>query len=272
MASHDSAPGPVTSTRTTDRQRRWALVTGATGGIGSEFARYLATHGADLVLTGRDTVKLGALAHELSGTGARIMLMPVDLEDRQSRVQLHQSLVDQGVVVDTLVNNAGYGIIDSVAETDPDALLGMLEVNVTALTHLTRLFLPAMIEAGAGSIINVASTASYQPIPAMAAYAASKSYVRSFSVALWHETKGTGVRVVAISPGPTESEFFSRAGNDGAFKRRRTPADVVATTFAALADHRPTVVDGVQNQAMAFANRLVPERVATAVAHLMAKR
>lgn len=270
MASSDQAPPEIRVTINREDDQDWALVTGATGGIGAEFARFLAHHGHDLVLTGRDTVKLGDLAQELSSF-VDVVLEPVDLTDRAARVDLHQRLVDEGITIKTLVNNAGYGIIEPVAESSPDKLLDMLEVNVMALTHLTRLFLPGMLEAGQGSIINVASTASYQPIPKMAAYAASKSYVRSFSTALWHEVQGTGVRVVCISPGATSTAFFDRAGNNNVLKRRREPSDVVSTTFRALRDNRATVIDGKMNKITAFANRFVPEKAAAAVAKVVTR-
>ncbi|MGD8214762.1 SDR family NAD(P)-dependent oxidoreductase [Aestuariimicrobium sp. Y1814] len=269
MASSDQAPGPAQHT-IDPSAAGWALVTGATGGIGAEFARHLARQGTNLVLTGRDTVKLGDLAHELGGR-VRIALEPVDLTDRQARVDLHRRLGEEGIHVSTLVNNAGYAIIEPLVESDPDQVNDLLEVNVVALTHLTRLFLPAMLEAGQGSIINVASTASYQPIPRMAVYAASKSYVRSFSNAIWHETQGTGVRVVCINPGPTDTGFFKRAGNENVLRRRREPRDVVATTFAALKANRPTVIDGTANKVTAWANRLVPERVSTVLARVVTR-
>lgn len=269
MASRDHTPGETVHIIDTEPDE-WALVTGATGGIGAEFARHLGRHGHNLVLTGRDTVKLGDLAHEL-GQFVDIVLEPVELTDREARVALHQRLVDQGINITTLVNNAGFAIIEPVIESSPDDLLAMLEVNVMALTHLTRLFLPAMLEAGQGSIITVGSTASYQPIPRMAAYAASKSYVRSFTTALWHETQGTGVRVTCISPGATDTDFWERAGNVNVLKRRRQPTDVVATTFAALRNNRPTVIDGASNKVAAFANRLVPERVSTAIARVVTR-
>lgn len=265
MASRDHAPDQTCSTLDPHRDD-WALVTGATGGIGAEFARYLARHGTHLVLTGRDTVKLGDLAQELGAIGVQLVLLPVELADHDARVGLHRQLVDDGITISTLVNNAGYGIIEPVLDSEPDALLGMLEVNVMALTHLTRLFLPAMVEAGQGSIINVASTASFQPIPGMAAYAASKAYVRSFSTSLWHETRGSGVRVVCVSPGPTSTGFFARAGAENVLVNRRQPADVVETTFAALNAHRPSVIDGAGNRVTALANRFVPERVSTVLA------
>ena len=270
MASSDHAPAQTSSTIDPHRSD-WALVTGATGGIGAEFARYLARHGTHLVLTGRDTVKLGDLAAELGSTGVKLVLKPVDLADRDARVALHQQLIDDGIAISTLVNNAGYGFFEPVIDSEPDALLGMLEVNVVALTHLTRLFLPAMVEAGQGSIINVGSTGGYQPIPRMAVYAASKAYVRSFSTALWHETKGTGVRVICINPGPTATGFFERAGRENVLVRRRQPSDVVETTFAALGAHRPSVIDGAGNRVTALANRLVPERIATGLARFVTR-
>ena len=271
MATSDKAPGPVGAT-IPPTERRWALVTGATGGLGAAFARWLAAHDMNLVITGRDTMRLASLTTELESSGAQVISLPVDLADREARSGLVTDLTQKQVHVDTLVNNAGFGIIGDVSDTDPGRLRGMLEVNVVALTDLTRSFLPAMLEVGQGSIINVASTASFQPIPGMAAYAASKAYVRSFSTALSEETRGTGVRVITINPGPTESGFFSVAGDDNTLTRRRRPEQVVETTFAALAKGHPSIVDGPSNAAMAMANRFVPTSLSARIAARMLGR
>lgn len=270
MSMSDKAPGEVRD-EVTQQDGQWALVTGATGGLGMEFSRWLARHGCRLVVTGRDTARLAALESELRGMGAEVKALPLDLGDRPAREQLLQQLADECITVTTLVNNAGFGIIGPVAENDVDRLLTMVEVDVTALTHLTRLFLPGMLAAGQGSIINVGSTAAYQPIPEMAAYAAAKAYVRSFTTALWHETRGTGVRVTCINPGPTETGFFAAAGDENALRDRRTPGQVVDAAFEALRKGRPSVVDGPKNAAMAFANRFAPTSVSATIAKAVLK-
>ena len=282
MASSDHSPAatngagrnplPPRETPNPPQERSWALVTGATGGIGAEFARYLAAHGSNLVLTGRNTVKLGDLARELGGTGAQLILLPVDLADRGAREKLFTDLTNDGIRISTLVNNAGFALLEDVVDSDPDELLELLEVNVVALTHLSRMFLPGMLEAGQGTIINVASTASYQAMPGFGAYGASKAYVRSFSTALWAETKGTGVRVVCISPGPVHSNFWHRAGNDKVMRNRRQPRHVVETTFAALNANRPVAVDGRWNRMLSLATRVVPQSLAAQVGRFVVSR
>lgn len=264
---------------TPSSQRPWALVTGATGGIGAEFTRYLARHGHDVAITGRNTDKLDELVAELEPTGARVLSLPVDLgapatDDRPGGAdELVSRLAEEGVRVDTLVNNAGFGALGDVLETPTERLVEMLQVNVVALTALTRALLPAMVEAGRGTIITVASTASYQPIPTMATYAASKAYVRSFSAGLAEEVRGAGVRVLCINPGPTESGFWDVSGSHTAFGGpARTPADVVETTFQALSSGRTNVVDGRFNALQAQVARLAPQRLSAMIAARMARR
>lgn len=251
----------------------WALVTGATGGIGAEFARALARQGSHVVLTGRDLDRLRTVSEEVEALGVQVLSLPADIADAAARQELRADLVTRGLTITTLVNNAGFGMLGDVVDNDPGRLDQMLQLNVVALTDLTRALLPGMVAQHRGTIINVASTASFQPLPTMAAYAASKAYVRSFSIALADEVKRDGVRVVAISPGPTESGFFASAGNDAAMQQRRAPADVVETTFRALRRGVVSVVDGPLNRVGAFgASRLVPESIAARVGSQVLKR
>lgn len=246
----------------------WAVVTGASGGLGRAYARYLASCGLGVVLTGRREAELHNLASELKELWAATTLVRrCDLADPSDRAALLDELSD--LEVDTLVNNAGFGMIGAVAESDAKRLSDMVTLNCVALTDLTRAVLPGMVRRGRGSIINVASTAAFQPIPTMAAYAASKAYVLRFTEGLWAEIAGTGVRTVAICPGPTDTAFFEAAGNNAVMSKRRTPEQVVQTTFSALRANRPAVVDGPANALLAVASRLVPTRMALRVARLV---
>src|SRR2546423_926056 len=173
-----------------------ALVTGASGGIGLELARLFAADGHDLVLVARSADKLARLAEELSGThGVRALPLASDLARADAPQEIFDELQREGLTVDALVNNAGIGSYGPFAETDLKAELDLLQINVVALTHLTKLFLPQMIARGRGYVMNVASTAAFQPGPLMAVYYASKAYVLSFSEALSNETARTAVVV-----------------------------------------------------------------------------
>lgn len=243
----------------------WAVITGASSGLGVGFARRLAGLGVGVVLAARSADKLDQVAADIRRDfGVQARVSPVDLTDRASRAGFIDGLA--GLDVAYLVNNAGFGTISPFVEIEPDRLSREMELNMVALTELTRASAPGMVDRGRGAIINVASNAAFQPIPTMAVYAATKAYVLRFTIALWEELKPTGVRALAICPGPTETEFFSAAGNDDALRNRRTVDQVVRTTFDALAKHRPFVVDGPQNRLQAFATRFAPASVQAALA------
>jgi uncharacterized protein len=185
-----------------------ALVTGASGGIGLELARLFAADGHDLVLVSRGAERLGVISRDLEDRfKVEVRAIPRDLSNPIAPA----SLFDECGEIDFLVNNAGFGSLGTFVESDPAMLGEMLQVNVAALTQLTRLFLPTMVERGAGRILNVASTAAFQPGPLMAVYYASKAYVLSFSEAIRDELNGTGVTVTTVCPGPTRTSFDSRA-------------------------------------------------------------
>jgi uncharacterized protein len=189
-----------------------ALITGASAGLGTDFARILAGQKYDLILVARNASRLAALATQLSTDhGVRVLILPRDLSIPGSAEALLLDIKSQGLAVDVLVNNAGIGMHGPVANADVRALAGMLQLNVTTLTELTRLFLPDMLARKSGRILNVASTAAFQPGPWMAGYYATKAYVLSFSEALAFELKGTGVTITTLCPGPTSTEFFERA-------------------------------------------------------------
>lgn len=247
----------------------WAVVTGASGGLGEGYAHELARQGADVVLVARSADKLAAVADELRHSyGVAVDVLPCDLTDADARAQLVAEL--QGREIHTLVNNAGFASLGRFEELEPDRLSREVELNVTALTQLTRAVVPQMGRRDRGAIINVASTAAFQPIPDMAVYAATKAYVLSLSTALWGEYRGTGVRVVCICPGPTETEFFSNAGNGDVMRRRRTVEQVVDATFTALRRRQPYVVDGLMNTIMARTARFAPTALTVKVSRYIA--
>jgi hypothetical protein len=244
------------------RNHRSALVTGASGGIGEELARLLAADGRDLVLVARRRDKLESLASELSARhDVRARVIASDLAREQAPQEIFDELRDAGEEVDVLINNAGFGSYGLFAETDARTELDLLQVNVVALTHLTKLFLPMMIARRAGQVMNVASTAAFQPGPLMAVYYASKAYVLSFSEALSNETGGTGVTVTALCPGPTETGFVAAAGlgESKLFDRAVMDARTVAEAgYRGMLAGKSVVIPGLRNSVMARAARIAP--------------
>ena len=196
----------------TPTSHKRALITGASAGIGRELARVFASEGWSLVLVARRAEVLGELAAELSSKhGAEITVVPGDLGARSGTEAVIREVHERGLAIDALVNTAGYGLAGPFAELDQEKQLGMIELNVTSLTELTRAFVPGMVERKRGAILNVASTAGFQPGPFMAVYYATKAYVLSLSQALHEELRGTGVTVTALCPGYTETAFAARA-------------------------------------------------------------
>jgi len=246
-----------------------ALVTGASGGIGEELARLFAADGHGLVLVARSRDKLSALAEELSdrhNVSARVIA--ADLARAEAPREIFDELRRDGVVVDALVNNAGIGSYGPFAETDEKTELDLLQINVVALTHLTKLFLPAMIARRRGYVLNVASTAAFQPGPLMAVYYASKAYVLSFTEALANETSGTGVRVSALCPGPTETGFVAAAGMS---ESKLFDANVMSARSVAVEGYRgmlsgkTIVIPGFRNRLLASGYRFAPRGLITKI-------
>lgn len=189
-----------------------ALITGASAGIGRELAELFARDHYQLVLVARDEERLLALAHELLNRyQTKCIILKADLSQPGAPSRIREALTSQNVRVDVLVNNAGMGTFGLFVETDPSPQIAAIDINIRALTELTRIFLPDMIQKGSGRILNVASTAAFQPGPLMAVYYATKAYVLSFSEALYNELEGSGVTVTALCPGPTATEFQQRA-------------------------------------------------------------
>ena len=242
-----------------------ALITGASAGLGVEFARQLAGRGQKLVLVARRKDRLDALAAELGNARA----VAIDLSEAGSTTAIVENVAVAGEHIDTLVNNAGFGLRGRFAELDAARQRQMIDLNVTSLTELCRAVAPGMIERGTGAILNVASTAAFQPGPKMAVYFATKAFVLSFSEALHEELKPHGIRVTALCPGPTRTEFGEVAGfgENSAFDRLATDApSVVRTGLKALDRDRAVAVPGWLNKAGAASTRFVPRAVVRKIA------
>lgn len=253
------------------------LITGASSGIGLELARLFAHDGYDLVLVARSLDKLDRLGAELAQRhGIRSHSVGADLAAPDAPGAIVETLRQTAVRVDVLVNNAGYGIYGPFATTDLRSELDLLQVNIVALTHLTKLLVPEMLARGAGRILNVASTAGFQPSPFLAVYAASKAYVLSFSEALGEELAGTGVTVTTLCPGPTVTGFQARAGMEGV-RLFRGPllmdaAPVARAGYEGLMRGRRLVVPGVGNKLLMESVRFAPRRLVTKIARFIQAR
>jgi short-subunit dehydrogenase len=248
-----------------------ALVTGASSGIGLELSRLLAADGYDLALVGRNAAALQAQAADLTARhGVSVRNFPRDLAAPGAPQALWTDLQAEGLEVGLLVNNAGSGLYGSLQHIDPEALAAMLELNVVALTALTRLALPGMLRRRKGRILNVASVVSYQPGgPRMAAYYASKAYVLSFSKGLARELRGTGVSVTALCPGTTRTAFAARSGAGDSFLYRRLPGmsarAVAVAGYRGLMRGAPVVIPGLFTKIVALAGELPPRAIALSV-------
>ena len=239
----------------------WVLITGASSGIGEIFAKRFAQEGWNIVLLARSEEKLHALEHLLTNrNGVKALVIAADLADQGVPKRIYDEIKLKGITVEGLVNNAGFGFGGKFVQVPLDRYLEMIQVNISALVGLTHLFLPEMIKRRRGLILNVSSTASFQPLPYSSIYAASKSFVTSFTEALWLETKGTGVRVFDLCPGVTKTDFGIRAGLRDFHKDpfAQKPEEVVETAFRALHGNSPTVISGGRNKFLVFLERLVP--------------
>jgi short-subunit dehydrogenase len=240
-----------------------ALITGGSGGIGLDLAECFARGGYDVILTARSAGALERAARELAARHA-VTATPIaaDLEVLGAGARLAAAIAARGLTVDVLVNNAGYGVAGAFAGSDAATQLGMVDLNVRALTELTHVYWSGMLAQRRGGVLNVASTAAFQPGPLMAVYYASKAYVLSLSEALWKEAQGTGVHVSCLCPGPTESRFRERAGT-GATRLSRVSAQmssklVAAAGYRGFQQNRRVVVPGGRNALMAGLVRFMP--------------
>ncbi len=232
------------------------LITGASAGLGAEFARACAARGEALALVARRRDRLDALKAELGGD---VHIFAADLALPGAAESLIAELAAEGLTVTTLINNAGFGLAGRFAERPLERQREMIDLNVRTLTELCRLVLPAMRAAGKGAILNVASTAAFQPGPNMAVYYATKAYVLSFTEALHHELKGTGIRVSALCPGPTHSEFSDVADSHSpTLERMKMPAaPVVRAGLDGLDRNKAVVIPGFKNKIGAQASRFL---------------
>jgi len=250
--------------------RKTALITGASFGIGLELARIFARENHNLVLVARSADKLRQLASELEKShGTRSLILAVDLTEPGASAYVLDQTKRADVVVDVLVNNAGFGQYGPFVESDLEECLRQIQLNVTTLTHLTRLYVPEMLARGSGRILNVASTAAFQAGPLMAVYFATKAYVLHFSEAIANELHGTGVRVSCLCPGATTTEFHKRANATGMrlLKMGSMDARTVAEDgYRALMDGKPVVISGLKNWLVAQSVRFAPRKLATAIA------
>ena len=245
-----------------------AVVTGASSGIGAAMARQLAQRGHGLTLVARRAERLHALAAELGAGSIRVEVLATDLADRSERAGLAGRIAELGLVPDVLVNNAGLSTVGPVARSTPEAEMQMIEVDVVAVADLCSRFLPGMVERGRGAVLNVASTAAFQPLPGQAGYAAGKAFVLSYSRAIAAELRGTGVHVTALCPGPVKTEFGEAAGLADTEFESALPKfmweDVDAVAKAAvdgLAAGQSVVIPGSANRVGAVLAHLTPKRL-----------
>jgi short-subunit dehydrogenase len=254
--------------------RALALVTGASSGIGIALAHELARHGHDLVLTARRVAPMEALAAELHDLGATATVIAADLAKPGAAAALAHDVASRGLQIDVLVNNAGLGALGRFDRMELGRISEMLQVNIVALTELTRLLLPPMVARGHGRIMLVSSVAAFQPGPRMAVYFASKAYVSSLGEALAYELRRTGVSVTVLCPGATATEFFTVAGANQSTTARRLrqmmrAGDVAAIGYRGLAAGRRIVIAGLMNRILALGGRFAPHRISLPVTDML---
>ncbi len=244
------------------------LITGASSGIGEAFARKLAALGRNVLLVARSEDKLITLCNELGRTNSiRAQYFPLDLSNPEAPGQLFAETEKRGLNVDLLINNAGFGAMRDFVTIDLNRQLNMVDLNIKSLVELTYRFLKPMREKKQGAIINVASTAGFQPVPYMAVYAATKAFVLNFSEALWEENRSHGVHVMALCPGVTETNFFEASQMElPPMRVAQTPEDVVDAALRGLARKKSQVISGWANFFMVESERLVPRSLITRVA------
>jgi uncharacterized protein len=251
-----------------------AVITGASVGIGRAFARLCAREKFDLVLIARSQAQLDSLAAELRGsTGRTVLTIAQDLSEPGAADKVFGEVSRSGLPVDVLINNAGFGTLGRFWEVDRQQQLQMIQLNIAALTDLTRLFLPSFVQQRRGRILNVASTAAFQPGPLMSVYYASKAYVVSFSQAIHNEARFYGVTVTCLCPGPTKTEFAQRAGMNAtklfSGKMSMSAEQVAEIGYRAMKRGRPLVIAGRLNALGAFLTRFVPMRLTASLARRM---
>lgn len=257
------------------KKRETTLITGASSGIGLDLAKLMAPD-FDLIITARNQSELENVARELEAAhGNHVHVIPADLSQSEAPEQLFAEIARRGLPVDILVNNAGFGSYGAFAESDHQTELDMIQVNITALTSLTRLALPGMLERKRGRIMNVASTAGFQPGPLMAVYYATKAYVIMFSEAIANELKSSGVTVTCLCPGATATKFAGRAKMEESrlFKMGAMRSeDVARTAYKGMIAGKTMVIPGVLNRAIAMSVRFSPRKLVTAISRSLQER
>lgn len=250
--------------KTPEFQGRWALVTGASSGIGVALARELADRGAKLILTARRRDRLEALGKELAEQGTETRIIVSDLNDSVAPYQIYRVTERAGIEVEILVNNAGLGLYGAFHSSEVEKELSQVRVNCEAVVRLTRMFVPRMVERRRGWVLVVASTASFQPIPYFTTYAATKAFDRFFAEGLAAEVAPFGVKVTALCPGPTESEFFDAAGA-GIFRQSgvQSTEEVARLGIEALARGQRTIIPNFRGRMGALAVRFLPTQTIT---------
>ena len=245
------------------------LITGASGGIGYEMAKLFARDHHNLVLVARSGDRLAQVAAEFQRYGVAVKTVALDLSEAPAPKFLFDQLQRESISVDILINNAGFGAYGEFAQMRQQEILGQINLNITALTELTRLFVQPMVSRRKGRIMNVASTAGFQPGPLMAVYYATKAYVISFSEAIANELRDSGVTVTCFCPGATHTGFAQRAGNDKSRLFRKMgamPAEKVAQDgYRALMEGRTLAISGMHNWITAQSTRLAPRKMVTAI-------
>ena len=245
------------------------LITGASGGIGYELAKLFARNGHNLVLVARSGDRLAQVANELQAYGVTVKTVALDLTSAPAPKFLYDQLQREAVAVDILINNAGFGALGEFANMPEEEIFGQIQLNIVALTELTRLFLPQMIARGSGRVMNVASTAGFQPGPLMAVYYATKAYVISFSEAIANEVRNSGVTVTCFCPGATHTGFAQRAGNNKSrlFKQlgAMSAEKVALDGYRAVMEGRTLAISGAHNWLVAESTRFAPRKLVTAI-------
>jgi len=244
-----------------NNKKKWALVTGATSGIGYEIAKILCNQGYNLILASRDIDKMKELEREFSSV--EVVSYQINLSEPNSANILYQNIKKDGYSADILINNSGFGLIGKFFEYEPNRYFDMMQLNMVSLTMLTRLFAEDMVRNGGGYIMNVASTASFKALPTFGVYSATKSYVRNLSLSLYHELKEKNVNIISVNPGPTSTNFGKVAmkGDDSRFFNYRitmTAQDVASEAVQAMFDGKKEVTTGFMNKFNKVFLRLVP--------------
>lgn len=255
----------------TNLNGKWALVTGASSGLGVDFAHQLAEMGCNLILVARREDRLKAVAEEIrQKRGVQVEVIIMDLSQPDAPQKLYDQIKAAEHTVDILINNAGFGLYGEFIKLDWEREQNMLQLDIMTVVHMTKLFVKDMVERNFGYVLQVASIGAYQPSPLYATYSAAKSFVLNFSEAVNYELRNTNVRISVVSPGITKTEFLQVSGQNATFYQRMvmmTSEQVVRMGLNAMLKGRPSLVPGILNAITVWSNRLMPRRVATMIGY-----